>query len=233
MSFLDGFNRFMQSYPKEKSKGLSAGAVIFLILFVIIGGVLSNYRNDPDVFFAAFLYMIMMAIAAMIGAFDFSSRLTRKSLQAYIFFPKDAKSGFIKLAIGGIIGWAMITQSYSIGIPMQLAGLNSFLFVVITAPIAEEAFFRAALIPSLANSFRNSGLIKKWNWVAAIIFGNIMFAYWHGYVYGFNSAAMYAAFLIGILYTFIMIFFKDSNVNIGAHMMNNYLLWAMAGGMLG
>lgn len=227
MSLNSSINHFFKEFP-DTDKGTKFWAMLLFVMLLIILGIYSNFRNDPDIAFACIMYAFMVVTCGVVGGMDWlkeSNVFTGNYLSG-----KWKYYGLVPLIIGMIFGYFMVTQNQTIGMSfLQLSGTQAFIFIVLVAPVVEEWFFRWAAFPSLYNSFKG---ITKYHGVAALLLVNFGFGLFHYYIYGANIAAVYVAAFLGIVYTVGNYALKSGTFSIGSHMANNYLLWAAAGGVL-
>ena len=233
MSLEKQIDKFFTEYP-DNFKNMKFWGIMLSFTIVILIGVYSIIRGDPDITFAVNIYFYMAIVCAIVAVADNAGkRGIREPLLPYIanvLSGKWAYFGLVPLVIGAMFGYFMVSQSQTIGLSfLQLSGTNAFFFIVLIAPLVEEWFFRWAVFPTFREQF--TGLIPHASLVALLL-ANGAFGFFHFYVYGANMVAVYVAIFLGIIYTIGNYALKSGTFSIGAHMMNNYLLWAAAGGVL-
>lgn len=228
MSVNSSINRFFNEFP-DSPRNLKFWAAMLTIMFFVLMAVYSNFRSDVDITFACVIYLFMIASAAIGASVDV---LKEKNIfSGNILAGKWKNFGLIPLIIGAIFGYFMVTQNQTIGLSfLQLSGVYAFGFIVLAAPMAEEWFFRWFMFPTIRQQIK--GLTPYYTIIALLIV-NGGFGLFHFYVYGANIGAVYVAAFLGVVYTIGNYALKSGTFSIGAHMANNYLLWVMAGGILG
>ena len=231
MGLNSSINRFFREF-ETTTKGAAFAGFMVVILFLILLGIYSNFRTDADISFACIIYSFMLIFIAIVGAID-QIKNSVKFLGSLFPSGKWKYLGLVPFIIGGIFGYFMVTQNQTIGLSfLQLSGTNAFFFIVIAAPIVEEWFFRGTLFPTVCETLKNFANTRYYS-ILALIIANAAFSLFHYYVYGANINAVYVATFLGVIYTIGNYATKSVMFSTSAHMMNNYLLWVMAGGMLG
>ena len=230
MSLEKQIDKFFEEFPDDK-RGYVFYAGVLALMFFILMGIFSNLRTNADITFACTIYIFMVIFVAVVSGMD---KLKERNTFIAMISPsgKWKNFGLVPLIIGGIFGYFMVSNSQTIGLSfLQLSGTNAFFFIVIVAPIVEEYFFRGTLFPSFRQQLKVA-FNSKYASIIALIVSNIGFGAFHYYVYGANMQAVYIAAVLGTVYTIGNYVVKATNFSVGAHMMNNYLLWAAAGGVL-
>lgn len=189
-------------------------AVLFINLWILV--------NSKSYLLASFIYI----------AIPFSSLFLYG--QWNLFGNKEKLEGIdnkwfgkwiLGMFVGGIILFFgnVIPGIGVIGIPQvqSIVGTASkFLIIVISAPIAEELFFR-----DIMHDFFESKL--KTPFFFSAIFASLVFAFYHYTAYGGSlssaSGSFLSAFVMGVVFSYENKFSKSNAVNIGTHMILN--LW--------
>ena len=227
MSLNDQINKFFNEFIDTK-KSTKFWSVLLVLSFFGILGIYSNLRTDPDIAFACTIYEFFLIFCAVAAGFDFIKE--KIWFVGNVLSGKWAYFGLVPFIIGTIFGYFTVSQSQTIGLSfLQLSGINAFVFIVLLAPVIEEWFFRWSIFPTLREQLK--GLTKYYS-IAALLIVNGGFGIFHYYIYGANINAVWIAAFLGIIYTIGNYSLKSGTFSIGAHMTNNYLLWAMAGGVL-
>ncbi len=228
MSLNNSINRFFNEYADSKAN-LKIWAVILTLMFFALVGVYSNFRTDPDIVFAAVIYIFMVTSCAIGAGID--NLKEHNPFAANTLAGKWKYAGLIPAVVGVIFGYFMVSQSQTIGLSfLQLTGVSAFGFIVLVAPVVEEWFFRWFMFPTIRQQLM--GITPYFTTIALLVV-NGGFGLFHYYVYGAIINAIYVTAFLGIVYTVGNYAFKSGTFSIGAHMANNYLLWVAAGGMLG
>jgi len=229
MGINEQINHFFREFPDNRRNIAFWGMICMFLLFLDLV-IYSNIRNDPDITFACTMYGFFLLVTALVASVD---KLREGGhWMGMVIAGKWNYFGLIPMVIGMTFGWFMVSQNQTIGLSfLQLSGTNAFLFIVVIAPLAEEWFFRCIAFPSLYRQLQV--LNVRYYGMISLIGISGLFGLFHWYVYGANLTAIYVAIFLGIIYTIGNYWLKSGTFSIGAHMANNYLLWAAAGGMLG
>lgn len=206
---------------KDSKETTSILAVITVFFILITFGVYVNFIEESH---NAMVYLIMAIIVSMTAVVD--SYFEKGWIFAWNGFG-TTKTQAISALFVGIAVMFVIVNSKTLSILTPLAAISNetmqFFYVVLAAPFIEEAFFRMAGVPTMVLLFKN--LKFPYYDVVGMLFANVFFALFHGSVYGWNYPAMMAAFVFGILVSIGNQMLKSGAFGVGAHFINNYLLF--------
>jgi membrane protease YdiL (CAAX protease family) len=211
------FNNFFKEW-KDSEQMVQLGALSIVILTLVslwISVNITEYQNIGFFFFG------MLVIVGMVGFADYLKESNRVGGSAA--FGKNSMALMTGLFGGAVLGvFLSVTMAFSI--PFAAAGLYSFLFVVILAPLVEEYFFRGTVFFTLLQTGK-SIFSEKYLTIVSIVITSVVFGVFHFTAYGASVPLMFTAMIFSVIAITGNAFFKTTGFGLGLHLMVNFVAW--------
>lgn len=194
--------------------------------FFLLGGFLFLYLwflTVPTEVTRAILYLIMLVVCGGIMLIDAIAERNPFVAWAGLGDLKRAIPAFILGGLIMLIGYSTTTLSLSAPLAIISDQNLLFIYVVSAAPFIEETFFRGTFFHTVGLNFKGNGI--PFPGFFALIALASLFAVFHGIAYNWAIGGLALAFTFSIFATIGNQVFKTTAFSMGAHFVNNFLVF--------
>lgn len=215
---------FFKQWKDDKGQTFA----LLLVAFFLGLGLTAIITNFPELTNTAIVYVILLLVTGFTGLFNLlTGSIFSEGKFGNVFAGLGAKPiiGFVLGVILGLL--TTITGFGAISVPFSVLSTDIFIivFVLLSAPLVEELFFRGLLQHMLVSVFNRW---FKFNFllagISATLLQSSVFAVFHWRVFGGDITALGASFMFALVITIGNQLFRTLGFGLGLHFTNNLVV---------